>query len=228
MKHRVVIIIPAFNEAQVLPQVIKDIRRQAQSWRPQIVVVNDGSADATGEVARQAGATVVTHKLNRGLGAALGTGLAYAKQVGADIAVTLDADGQHDPADIRKVMASIIKRQADVVIGTRLNSNRGRMPLDRLMVNWLSNLLTWLLFGVWTSDSQSGFRAFSKQAIQSLRLKTERMEVSSEIFGEIHRHRLRLAEVPIRVIYTAYSRRKGQSSLNAAYVFFKLMLRLAR
>ena len=223
-----VIIIPAFNEAQVLPQVIKEIRQQTRSWRPQIVVVNDGSSDATGEVARQAGATVVTHRLNRGLGAALGTGLAYAKQVGADIAVTLDADGQHDPADIGKVMAPVIKRQADVVIGSRLNSNRGRMPADRLMVNWLSNLVTWLLFGVWTSDSQSGFRAFSKQAIQWLRLKTERMEVSSEIFGEIKRHRLNLAEVPIRVIYTDYSRRKGQSPLNAARVLFKLLLRLAR
>lgn len=228
MKHQVVIIIPAFNEAQVLPQVIKDIRQQTQSWRPHIVVVNDGSSDATGEVARQAGAIVVTHRLNRGLGAALGTGLAYAKQVGADIAVTLDADGQHDPADIRKIMAPVIKQQADVVIGTRLNSNRGKMPVDRLMVNWLSNLVTWLLFGVWTSDSQSGFRAFSKQAIRGLRLKTERMEVSSEIFGEIRRHRLSLAEVPIRVIYTDYSRLKGQSNLNAARVLFKLLLRLAR
>jgi len=102
------------------------------------------------------------------------------------------------------------------------------MPVDRLLVNWLSNFLTWLLFGVWTSDSQSGFRAFSKKAIELLKLKTERMEVSSEIFAEVRRHQLTLTEVPIRVIYTAYSQRKGQSTLNALHVFFKLVLRLAR
>lgn len=228
MKLKLVVIVPAFNEAPVIGQVIQDIKQATKALQPEIVVINDGSTDATAHIARKSGAEVFTHRLNRGLGASLGTGLAYAKLVHADLAVTLDADGQHYPADINRVIQPILAKKADVVIGTRLNSPDGHMPLDRRLINGLSNLLTWLLFGVWTTDSQSGFRAFSKTAIHHFELKTERMEVSSEIFAEVHRHRLKLAEVPIKVIYTPYSRRKGQPSLNAFRVFFKLLLRLAR
>ncbi len=228
MKLKASIIIPAFNEAPVIGQVIQAIKQATAALRPEIVVVDDGSRDATAEVAQQAGAKVLTHRLNRGLGASLGTGLAYAKLTGADLVVTLDADGQHDPADINRVIRPLLNYRADVVIGTRLKSITGRMPLDRLALNWFSNLITWLLFGVWTTDSQSGFRAFSKKAIKFLNLKTQRMEVSSEIFAEIRRHNLKFTEVPIKVIYTDYSRRKGQSNLNAPRVLFKLLLRLAR
>ena len=228
MQPKVFIIIPAFNESLILASVIRGIKLATSAFKPELVVVNDGSTDNTGKIAAQAGVTVLTHRLNRGLGAALGTGLTYAKTQNADVAVTLDADGQHDPADIARILEPILKSEADVVIGTRLLSRYGHMPLDRLIVNWFSNFITWVLFRVWTTDSQSGFRGFSRQAINSLQLKTERMEVSSEIFAEVRQHKLKLAEVPIRVIYTPYSRRKGQSTLNAVHVFFKLLLRLAR
>ena len=228
MSLKLFIIIPAFNEAPVIGSVIAAIKNTHFKFHPHIIVVNDGSTDATSEIAQASGVTVLNHKLNRGLGAALGTGLAYAKLKQADIAVTFDADGQHSPPDIALVIKPIINHQADVVIGTRLKSTAGHMPLDRRLVNQLSNIITWFLFGVWTSDSQSGFRAFSATAINLLQLKTETMEVSSEIFAEVRRHHLKLAEVPIQVIYTDYSRRKGQSTLNAFQVLFKLLLRLAR
>lgn len=228
MIPKLIIIIPAFNEAPVLSRVLQAIKLATRQFHPQIVVIDDGSTDATAKVAYQHGTEVLSHRINLGLGAALGTGLAHAQKSGADIAVTFDADGQHHPDDISRVIKPILDGQADVVIGTRLKSNRGHMPVDRFLVNWLSNLLTWALFGIWTTDSQSGFRGFSQKAINSLQLKTQGMEVSSEVFAEIRRHKLRLIEVPIQVIYTDYSRRKGQSALNAPQVLFKLLLRLAR
>jgi len=102
------------------------------------------------------------------------------------------------------------------------------MPFDRLIISWVGNIVTFLLFGIWTTDSQSGFRAFNQKAIRVVKIKTQGMEVSSEIFGEIKRHHLRLAEVPIRVIYTDYARKKGQKNLNAPRVVLKLLLRLFR
>jgi hypothetical protein len=102
------------------------------------------------------------------------------------------------------------------------------MPSDRRLLNSLANTLTFVLFGVTTTDSQSGFRAFNRKAIQAIALKTQRMEVSSEIFAEIKRLNLRFSEVPISVIYTDYSRQKGQQNSNKWSVGYKLMLRLFR
>src|SRR3972149_2858727 len=99
---KLVIILPAFNEASVIGSVIKDIRSELPAIKldTQVVIVNDGSFDLTAAKAKAAGATVLTHKINRGMGASLGTGLAYAKKIGADVAVTMDSDGQHDAKDI--------------------------------------------------------------------------------------------------------------------------------
>jgi len=224
-----IIIVPAFNEALVIRKVLRELRAEVKRLgKFEIVVVDDGSFDATAKEARKAGAKVIRHLLNRGLGGALGTGLIYAKMTRAEIAVTFDADGQHDPTDIRKVIEPIKKGKADVVIGSRLLFGSRKIPWDRRVVIWGSNLLTRLLFSVTTSDSQSGFRAFSRKAIQQITIKTQEMEVSSELFSEIQRLGLHLSEVPIQVIYTPYSKKKGQSNLNAFGVLVRLLLRLAR
>lgn len=223
------VIVPAYNEGQVIFGTLKDLKEALRKEGAfDIVVIDDGSRDNTSEQAKRVGVTVLRHRLNRGLGGALGTGLLYAKREGYDLAVTFDADGQHDPGDIRKAVEPIETGKADIVIGSRIQSQRGTMPWDRKLIIWASNLVTFILFGVWTSDSQSGFRAFSKKAINAIEIKTERMEVSSEIFSEARRHGLKVREVPIRVIYTPYSRRKGQTNLNALNVLFKLLVRLAR
>jgi hypothetical protein len=116
----------------------------------------------------------------------------------------------------------------DLVIGSRMLQGVLEMPSDRRLLNSLANALTFVLFGVTTTDSQSGFRAFNRKAIQAIALKTQRMEVSSEIFAEIKRLNLRFSEVPISVIYTDYSRQKGQQNSNKWSVGYKLMLRLFR
>ena len=223
------VVIPAFNEAPAIFKTLTSLKKTLKTVAKfDILVIDDGSTDGTAEKAQKARVKVLRHGLNRGLGGALGTGLAYAKRKSYDLVVTFDADGQHDPKDIAKVAAPIENNKADLVIGTRTKSKAGQMPLDRILITRVSNLVTWFLFGIWTSDSQSGFRAFSKKALDCIEIKTEGMEVSSEIFSEVKKHRLKVAEIPIRVIYTAYSRSKGQDNLNAFNVLVKLLLRLGR
>lgn len=223
----ILVIIPAFNEAQVIGETIRGVRR-VLGKQATILVVDDGSADTTRFVSRRAGALVIRHPVNRGLGGALGTGLYWAKAQDVDMAVTFDADGQHDPQDLPVILQPIKKGIADIVIGSRTTDGWKDIPFDRKLIIAGSNILTWWLFGVRMSDSLSGFRAFNRQAIERILLKTDRMEVSNEFFFEMKRNRLRLSEVPIRVIYSDYSRKKGQKNSNIFDVTMNLLLRLLR
>lgn len=227
MRQKVLVIIPAFNEARVIGETIRGVRR-VLGKRAAILVIDDGSADTTYFVARRSGAMVVRHPVNRGLGGALGTGLYWAKIHDIPVAVTFDADGQHDPADLPRVLQPVEQHAADAVIGSRALDGWRDIPVDRKIIIRGSNLLTWWLFGVRTSDSLSGFRAFNRQAIEKIQLRTDRMEVSNEFFLEMKRNKLRLTEVPIRVIYSEYSRMKGQKNSNIFDVTMNLLLRLLR
>jgi len=150
-----------------------------------------------------------------------------AKRHQFDVALTMDSDGQHDPNDILPALKPILRDECDVVIGTRMVGQDG-MPFDRKVLNFLSNALTFILFQVWSSDSQSGFRVFGKKALELITVKTQGMEVSSEFFAEIRKNKLRYKEVPITVIYSDYSRKKGQSNFNSIPITLKLLLRLFR
>ncbi|MDO8622064.1 MAG: glycosyltransferase family 2 protein, partial [bacterium] len=189
---------------------------------PDVLVVDDGSDDETRARAQNAGAVVVRHCVNRGLGAALGTGIAAALDASADIIVTLDADGQHDPADIAAVAAPIQAGFADLVIGVRSGDGA---PVHRQWFHGIANLFTRVLFGVRCSDTQSGFRALSRRAAKQIEIRTNRMEVSSEMLAEAVRLGLRVAEVPIRTIYTEYSLSKGQGLGEGIRTAWSLLLR---
>lgn len=227
---QLILILPAFNEAGVLTGVLGKLKLAVKSLpvKTEFVVINDGSRDETAAIAEKAGAKVLTHLINRGLGASLGTGLAYAKKKRADFAITFDSDGQHDANDIAKVLKPLVSGKADVVIGSRTLGHKGTMPFLRRLNNRIFNLLTWLFFGQKSSDSLSGFRGFNHRAIDHINLKTERMEVSNEFFAEIKRYRLRLAEVPITVIYTPYSMKKGVKPSDVFAIIFRMILRLLR
>ena len=226
-KNKLLVIIPAFNEDKVIGKTITAVMAAVPEGTS-VLAVDDGSNDSTGELAKKAGVIVLRHPINRGLGGALGTGLYWAKIKDFDWCVTFDADGQHDPRDLAKVLEPLYSNSADVAVGTRTKLGWREIPGDRKFILSLSNWLTWWLFGIKTSDSLSGFRAFNRRAIEKIQLRTDRMEVSNEFFSEIKRHKLRLAEVPIRVIYTDYSRLKGQKNSNAVDVGVKLLLRLFR
>lgn len=220
---KLLIVIPAYNENQTILKVLTTLPRQLSKIKVDTLVVDDGSTDGTRILVQKKRIPVVSHLINRGLGAALFTGFTYALTHHYDLLVTFDADGQHEASEIPRLIEPLLTEQVDVVIGSRLRG-RGSMPKMRWAVNWLSNLLTFALFGVWTSDSQSGMRAFNKKALSQIHLRSQKMEVSSEIFNEIRRWGLRLVEVPITSRYTYYSLKKGQSLTNAPSVFWKLLL----
>lgn len=219
---RIIAVIPAFNEEKTIAEVLTNTR----PFVDEIIVVNDGSSDRTAEIARAYKAVVVTHVINRGLGAAIETGFEVARRNSAEVVVTLDADGQHDPSEILKLIEAI-ERGADVVIGSRMISKIG-MPWYRQIANTLGNLVTFFLFGAFVTDSQSGFRAFTAYALRQIKIQTNRMEVSSELIAEAKRHKLTLVEVPIKAIYTDYSLSKGQSFSVGLKTLVKLVLRRIR
>lgn len=225
---RLLIGIPAFNEEKTIQEVIKSTPKSIDGIRKiNILVVDDGSEDATARIAHKAGAIVLRHLINRGLGGALKSIFDYAKRGNYDILVTYDADGQHKGSDIRELIQPIIQNKEDVVIGTRWK-DRGNSPLSRFIVNYFANVITYLLFEIWSTDTQSGFRVFNKQAIQKIHIHSDGMEVSSEFFKEIYRNKLHFSEIPISTIYTDYSKSKGQKLDNAPEVLLKLLIRFLK
>jgi len=221
---KLAVVIPAYNEEFAIGQVIQQVMAvDLPGVEKEIIVVNDGSRDKTGDIARSKGALVVRHLLNRGVGGALGTGIEAALRSGADVVVTCDADGQHSPDDIGRVIEPIRSGRADAVVGSRM-IDPGGMPWTRRVANHLANLATWIILGVSTTDSQSGLRAFSRSAAKRIRITTNKYEVCSEISGEVKRLHLRSIDIPIKTIYTEYSLSKGQGFRVGLKTLFRLIL----
>lgn len=216
------IVLPAYNEAKIIREVIKEIQ---DAGYQQIILVDDGSSDNTFEVARACpGVIALRHKINRGKGAATKTGIEASKKLGCEIVVTLDSDGQHNPNDIQSLIQPILDGKCDVSLGTRLKNPQG-MPWYKILANHVGNAVTWYIYGLWVSDSQSGFRAYSRQAIELINTKTDRYEYDSEVIREIYLHKLRYAEVPIEVRYTEYSMGKIQKQgfVNGLKTLYKII-----
>lgn len=219
------IVLPAYNEEKVIRDTLEEIRSAGYS---NIIVVDDGSRDQTYEKARAVpGVVALRHRLNRGKGAATKTGIEAAKLLDATTIVTMDSDGQHNPADIARLIEPIQKNHCDVVLGTRLKDPRG-MPWYKILANWVGNAITWYFYGLWVSDSQSGFRAYSRQASELINTKTDRYEYDSEVIREIYLYKLKYREVPIEVRYTEYSMGKIQKQgfINGLKTFYKIVWNL--
>jgi UDP-N-acetylglucosamine---dolichyl-phosphate N-acetylglucosaminyltransferase len=202
MKNDIYVVIPAYNESQVISDVIKETQAAGDY---SIIVVDDGSKDTTHqEAAACRGVIALRHKINRGKGAATKTGIVAANRLGAEIIVTMDGDGQHDPSDIEALVQPLIDGTCDVVLGTRPRRN-GEMPFIKIIANKIGNTITWLLYGIHVSDSQSGFRAYSHYAANIIDTKADKYEYDSKVIREINNNRLKFIEVPIKVRYTEYS-----------------------
>jgi glycosyltransferase involved in cell wall biosynthesis len=196
--QNVTVILPAFNEEVSIGSVVLLTRVHADN----VIVIDDGSSDRTAEIARKAGAEVVQHETNKGKGAALKTGFAAADGLGADIIVTMDSDGQHDPAEIPKLVDPIIKGEADMVNGSRyLNGLDKNTPAYRRVGQNILDRATNLNSGLQITDSQSGFRAFSASTKDTFRFKAQGMAIESEMLADVGKSGLRIAEVEIGVRY---------------------------
>lgn len=195
--QRTIALIPAYNEERFIASVVLKTRRYVD----QVLVVDDGSQDATAELALEAGATVLCHAENQGKGAALNTGFVAIREQGGGIVVTLDADGQHEPAELLEVIAPICEGKADLVIGSRYLVKESDVPPSRVWGHKFFNFLTKQASGVGVSDSQSGYRAFSMRALELLTFSSRSFSVESEMQFLAHQHNLRVVEVPIIIRY---------------------------
>lgn len=223
---RVCIVVPAYNEEKAIASVIKGVRKQCKSlpYAVDVLVVDDSSRDSTAKEASNAGAKVIKHILNTGAGGATATGLSYAEQNGYVLAVTMDADGQHAPEDIVKGIETAFSRQTDLLIGSRLIDSTG-MSRVKVLGNKGLSLITFFLFGINSTDSQSGLRVFSRRALEQLRWKTHGYEFCSEMLWRARQKRLVIDEYPIKAIYTEYSKSKGQNNWNAYNIVMSLIKR---
>lgn len=203
------VVVPAYNEEETIGRVLSGVKKAAPEAR--VIVVDDGSRDKTGAAARKHGAEVCTHIINRGLGAALGTGIDCALQEGADIIVTFDADLQHDPRDITRMFSEIIQNKADVVIGSRFMKKEDllRMPFIKKVGNSFLTAFTNIVSGTHITDSQSGLRAFNRKAAERLTIICDRYEVSSEIIAILGLNKFKIEEIPIKALYNKRSIAKG-------------------
>ena len=196
MNERALALIPAFNEAGPIGDVI----RRAQPHVREVVVIDDGSTDATSAVARAAGATVLRHDLNRGKGAAIITGLDYLRQSSAQCGVFIDADGQHDPEALPAFLALAEQTGAGIVIGSRMTDTHS-MPALRLWTNRFMSWLTGKLARQVIPDSQCGYRLLTRAILPDLHLATARFETETEMLIQAGRAGHKIVSVPIRTIY---------------------------
>jgi glycosyltransferase involved in cell wall biosynthesis len=193
----VVALIPAYNEERFIGSMVIAVR----PFVDYVVVIDDGSADRTAEIARAAGAVVVQHVVNQGKAAAVNTGFDYLRSVGPRAIVMLDGDGQHRVDDIPTVLQPVLAGEADVVVGSRFLEVKSEIPVYRQVGQHGLNLVTNLSSGVSLSDTQSGFRAFSREAVERLSFSKAGFSIESEMQFLVHDHKLRVVEVPIQVVY---------------------------
>lgn len=196
---RMIVGIPAFNEEKNIVSIIVKLKKITDH----IVVCNDGSSDLTKEIAEKLGAIVVNHSKNLGYGAAIKTIFQKAKELETDVLVTFDADGQHRVEDIESILEPIKQNQADIVIGSRfLNKHESDVPSYRKLGIKVITKVTNVSIKENLTDSQSGFRAYSKNVIKDLVLSDIGMGISTEILIKAGNKNFRICEVPITVLYS--------------------------
>lgn len=196
-KSSIVVVIPAYNEERFIGSVVLSVRQFAAP----VIVVDDGSTDATSLIADAAGAVVLRHDVNRGKGVALESGFLKALDYSPDVVVTIDGDSQHVPDDVPQVVQPILNEEADIVIGSRYLDDQSDVPAHRIWGHRFFNFITNVLTGTKSSDSQSGFRAFSPHAIRAIGFKSDGFSVESEMQFLVNELGLRMVEVPITIRY---------------------------
>ncbi|SMG14725.1 Glycosyl transferase family 2 [Corynebacterium pollutisoli] len=212
------LIVPCYNEATVIREVLS----HARETFPNIVAVNDGSADNSAQEIHTAGAHLVNHPVNLGQGASIQTGVEYARsQPGAQYFVTFDADGQHQVKDVVRMIARLREEPVDIIVGTRF----GRPRAEGDQVPWIKRVVlkTVVLLSPTTrklglTDAHNGLRVFNKKVADEMNIRMNGMSHASELVSMIAEQKWRVAEEPVDILYTEYSMSKGQSLINGVNI----------
>lgn len=216
------LIVPLYNEGPVVQEVVSN----ALETFSNVVCVDDGSTDDSAEAALAGGAVVVQHPINLGQGAALQTGFEFARtQPGAEYFVTFDSDGQHRVEDAERMVERLRSEPLDIVVGSRFLDGRTKPGLLKKIVLRLAVWFERISTGVRLTDAHNGLRALNRSAVTKIKLRQNRMAHASEFVAQIGKFELRYAEEPVHVIYTEYSRAKGQSLWNSVNILSELFIK---
>jgi len=217
----VFVIIPAYDEKEVIKSVIDDLLPHNYK----LVVIDDGSSTSLYPLLQNKPVYFLRHKVNLGQGAALQTGIEFALSKGAEYIVTFDADGQHDANDIEKLLQMMISPDTEIVFGSRFMQGavHNMTPVRKLFLQ-LARYINYFFTGLLLTDAHNGLRAMSRSAAEKIRIKENTMAHATEILSQVAKKNISYKEVPVRIHYTSYSRKKGQSVWNGFRIFFDLLL----
>lgn len=216
------LIVPVFNEGQVIAEVVRNARKTF----PNIVCVDDGSRDNSASEIRSAGGHLVQHPVNLGQGAAIQTGVEYArKQPGGKYFVTFDADGQHQVEDVVAMLERLCAEDVDIVVGTRFHGDTSHIPWIKRFVLKTVVFLSPRTRRLGLTDAHNGLRVFNRKVADELNITLSGMSHASEIVQLIDRRGWRVAEEPVTILYTDYSMAKGQSMINGVNIVFETVLK---
>ena len=217
----VYVVIPAYNENAVIQAVVQ----QLLTLNYNIVVVDDGSAKSLYPLLNRMTVYYIRHKINLGQGAALQTGMDFALSKQAKYIVTFDADGQHQPKDIDRLLQILTDNKADIVSGSRfLEGASHNMPVKRKFLLQIARYINFAFTGLLLTDAHNGLRAMTKEAAMKILLQENGMAHATEILHQIKKKKLKHKEVPVTVLYSDYSAKKGQTLISSFRIFFDLLL----
>jgi polyprenyl-phospho-N-acetylgalactosaminyl synthase len=219
----VFVVVPTYNEATALRATLLPLIYEGYS----VVVVDDCSADNTYETIQDLSLHYLRHPINMGQGGALQTGMEYALAQEAAYVVHFDADGQHDHREIPALLAPVVAGEADIALGTRFQrqTDTEAVPVMRRLLLKAATVVNGLTTGMWLTDAHNGFRGMNRRAAEAIRITENRMAHATEILSLIRQAKLRVCEVPVHIIYTDYSKAKGQSALNAFNILIDLIMK---
>lgn len=217
------VVVPTYNEATALRQTLLPLVYEGYS----VVVVDDCSTDNTLDTIQDLSLHYLRHPINLGQGAALQTGMRYAVAQGAEYVVHFDADGQHDHREIQTLLAPVKAGKADIALGSRFQraDDVEAVPVLRRALLKVATIVNGVTTGLWLTDAHNGFRAMNRRAAEAICISENRMAHATEILSLIRQNRLHYQEVPVHIVYTEYSKQKGQSASNAFNILIDLILK---
>lgn len=220
-KGNIFVVVPVFNEGTVLRQVLEELLSLGYT----IIVVDDGSSSDQKIYTENLPVHYLRHRINLGQGAALQTGIEYALQMNPTYIITFDGDGQHDPADISRIVSQMEEQNSDIIFGSRfLQGAEHNLSFKRKTLLQVARFINFLFTGVLLSDAHNGLRAMNRKAAAMMHLRENRMAHATEIISIVRKNKLRFSEAPVNIRYTTYSRGKGQGIADAFRIFFDLLL----